>query len=264
MAAKADRHVLYQKSVQSVDAEIDFVIETYKTLRGRHPTVLREDFCGTAISACEFVRRRPANRAIGVDLDQPTLDWGKKKNIARLKPEAQKRITLLREDVRTVRPDPADCVLAMNFSYFCFSDRATMRGYFENVREGLAPGGLFILDAYGGSDAFKEMREKRPIEEGNFTYVWDQHSYDPITGSAVCKIHFHFPDGSKIRDAFVYHWRLWTLPELRELLLEAGFARATVYWEGTDDDTGEGNGDFEPRDHGDADPAWIVYIVAEK
>lgn len=264
LAARADRHVLYERAVQSVDAEIDFVIETYKALRGRHPVVLREDFCGTANSACEFVRRRPANRAIGVDLDQPTLDWGRRRNIARLKPDAQKRVTLLREDVRTVRPEPADCVLAMNFSYFCFHDRATMRGYFENVHAGLAPGGLFILDAYGGSDAFKEMREKRPIKEGNFTYVWDQHSYDPITGAAVCKIHFHFPDGSKIRDAFVYDWRLWTLPELRELLAEAGFARSTVYWEGTDDDTGEGNGDFEPRDHGEADLAWIVYIVAEK
>ena len=99
------------------------------------------------------------------------------------------------------------------------------------------------------ANLFKEMQEKRPINNGRFTYVWDQHSYDPITGSAVCKIHFHFPDGSKIRDAFTYHWRLWTLPELRELLAEAGFARSTVYWEGTDEETGEGDGDFQPREH---------------
>ncbi|HBS29329.1 MAG TPA: SAM-dependent methyltransferase [Phycisphaerales bacterium] len=263
MAARADRHVLYQESVQAVDAEIDFISDTYNSLRGRSPSVIREDFCGTANSACEFVRRRATNRAIGVDLDQPTLDWGRAHNLAKLRPEARRRVTLLRDNVLSVRCEPVDAVLAMNFSYYCFTDRATMRRYFEHVRESLAPGGLFFLDAYGGSDAFKEMQEKRPINNGRFTYVWDQHSYDPITGSAVCKIHFHFPDGSKIRDAFTYHWRLWTLPELRELLAEAGFARSTVYWEGTDEETGEGDGDFQPRDHGDADFAWIVYIVAE-
>lgn len=264
MAAAADRHVLYQKAVQSVDAEIDFIDETYKTLRGRLPATIREDFCGTAHSACEFVRRRRTNRAFGVDLDGPTLDWGRRHNLSRLRPEARKRITLLQQDVMTVRNEPVDCVLAMNFSYYIFRERETLRTYFRSALRGLAPGGLFIMDAYGGSEAFSETVDKRPIDKGAFTYLWDQASYDPITGHAVCKIHFHFPDGSKLRDAFVYHWRLWTLPELRELLAEAGFARSTVYWEGADDETGEGDGDFQPRDHGDADPAWIAYIVAEK
>ena len=63
--------------------------------------------------------------------------------------------------------------------------------------------------------------------------------------------------------AFTYEWRLWTLPEIRELLEEAGFGRVTVYWEGTDED-GEGNGEFEPTTRGDADAGWIAYLVAEK
>jgi hypothetical protein len=64
--------------------------------------------------------------------------------------------------------------------------------------------------------------------------------------------------------AFTYTWRLWTLPELREVLKEAGFERVTVYWQGTDEETGEGNGEFLPVDRGDPDPAWIAYLVAEK
>ena len=67
--------------------------------------------------------------------------------------------------------------------------------------------------------------------------IWDQKAYNPINGDMLCHIHFSFPDGSKIKKAFTYDWRLWTLPEIRELLLEAGFQRATVYWEGTNEET---------------------------
>ena len=122
--------------------------------------------------------------------------------------------------------------------------------------------GVFFLDAYGGSDAYKEMRERTKYDD--FTYIWDQASFDPITGDMLCKIHFSFPDGSRMKNAFTYEWRLWTLPEIRELLLEAGFKQVTVYWQGDDEDSDEGNGEFEPAEHGEADEAWIVYISAQK
>lgn len=262
LAAKADRHDLYQRAVQAVDSEIDFVDDTFKELRGRRATLMREDFCGTANTSCEWVRRRPGNRAIGVDLDLPTLEWGRKHNLAKLKGDGADRVTLLNENVLSVQTEPVDIVLAMNFSYFIFEQRDIMRRYFASVRESLAEGGLFFLDCYGGYDSFRECQDKRPINK-DFTYVWDQYSYDPITGHMVCYIHFHFRDGSKMNRAFHYEWRLWTLPEIRELLLEAGFQRATVYWEGTDD-SGEGDGNFEPATHGEADAAWIAYVVAEK
>lgn len=270
LSAVADRHALYQHAVQAVDAEIDFVDDTFKSLRGRRATSLREDFCGTANTSCEWVRRRPGNTAVGVDLDQPTLDWGIEHNLSKLKPAARARVTLMRDNVLTVRTKrPVEIVLAMNFSYFIFKDRATLRSYFAHAREGLADGGLFILDAYGGSDSFREISEKRPIKQGPpgigpFTYVWNQAKYDPITGHTLCHIHFHLRDGSKINKAFTYDWRLWTLPEIQEMLAEAGFARSTVYWEGTEPGTREGNGVFEPAEHGEADLGWICYIVAEK
>ncbi|MCA9297734.1 MAG: hypothetical protein KDA28_01630, partial [Phycisphaerales bacterium] len=58
-AKTADRHILYQESVQNVEAEIDFVDEQFRKRRGRHARRLREDFCGTANTSCEWVRRRP-------------------------------------------------------------------------------------------------------------------------------------------------------------------------------------------------------------
>jgi len=261
LAERADRHVLYQQTVQCVEAEIDFVDETFRELRGRKPKWLREDFCGTANTACEWVRRRRTNHAIAVDVDADVLAWGRENNVASLGSGAQ-RIELVQENVLDVRSPPVDIVLAMNFSYWLFEDRPTMRGYFERVRHALVDDGIFFLDAYGGSESFEEVKDRHKYD--GYTYIWEQESYNPIDGHMVCHIHFHFPDGSKLKKAFSYEWRLWTLPELRELLDEAGFRRVTVYWEGTDEETGEGNGEFEPAEVGDADPAWITYIVAEK
>ena len=65
-----------------------------------------------------------------------------------------------------------------------------------------------------------------------------------------------------MRKAFRYDWRLWSLPELCELMQEAGFKETRVYWEGTDRKTNEGNGIFRRAEHAPDDPAWVAYIVA--
>ena len=85
-AELADRHVLYEAAVQCVEAEIDFVDAEFKRLRGRRAQVLREDFCGTANTSCEWVRRRRDNIAVGVDIDADVLAWGREHHVAGLKP----------------------------------------------------------------------------------------------------------------------------------------------------------------------------------
>lgn len=260
-AGRADRYDLYQKSVQDVVWEMQFVEQVFRERRGRTPLRLREDFCGTALAACEWVRRDRRHKAIGVDLDATVLAWGRQHNLTKLTPSAVKRLTLLEADVLTVDTPPVDLLLAFNFSYWVFKQRATLREYFRRVRRSLAADGVFMLDAYGGYDAFRQMRERQDF--GRYVYIWEQAEYEPISGTATCHIHFAFPDGSRLKRAFSYHWRLWTLPELRELLLEAGFANVIVYLEGTDKKTGEGNAVFAPAERGKADAAWIAYLVAE-
>ena len=262
MAQRSDRRLLYEDAVQCVDAEIDFVDDTYRQIRGRKAKWLREDFCGSSNTSCEWVRRRRGNHAIGVDLDADVQQWGREHHIAKLTVKAQERIELINANVMEVSCAPVDIVLAMNFSYWIFKTRDLLRQYFQNVYNGLLDDGLFMLDAFGGPDAHREMRERRKLTR--FTYIWDQEAYNPINGDMLCHIHFSFSDGSKIKKAFTYDWRLWTLPEIRELLLEAGFQRATVYWEGTDEETEEGNGEFAPIEKGDANDTFVVYIVAEK
>ena len=259
-ACRADKHKLYEYSVQNVKGEIDFIDHTFRSLRKRNAKTLREDFCGTANTSCEWVRRRNGNHAICVDHDQAVLDWGRNNNLSRLTRAQKKRISLLNEDVMQIRNDPVDLVLAMNFSYWVFKDRSTMIKYFRNAYKGLKKDGVFFLDAFGGFEAFREMEERR--DYGKFIYVWDQVSYNPIDGHGLFKIHYKFKDGSKLKDAFIYDWRVWTLPELTEMLAEAGF-KSTIYWEGTGKNK-EGNGVFTPATQGEADAGWVVYIVAEK
>lgn len=255
-----DRHVLYQQAVQDVESEIDFVEATFKALRGRKARALREDFCGTANSAAEWVRRSRKNSALAVDLDEEVLNWGRQHNLGALSVDQQQRLSLREGDVRD-GSDAMDTVLAMNFSYYLFLTRDEMRDYFVTVRNSLKEDGLFFLDAYGGYDAPREIEEPRDC--GSFTYIWEQASFNPINSHMQCYIHFELKDGTRMDRAFSYYWRLWTIPELRELLSEAGFSRTRVFWEGTDSDTNEGDGVFEETEQGDADPGWIAYLVAE-
>jgi cyclopropane fatty-acyl-phospholipid synthase-like methyltransferase len=265
LAEIADRHRLYELAVQDAGAEVSFVDRTFRRLRGRPAETLREDFCGTAAVCAEWVRTRRSRRAWGVDLDPGVLDWGRRNNLTRLTPEQASRAVLLNEDVMRVQTEPVDAVLAMNFSYWIFKDRLALGRYFRRAREGLRADGVLFLDAFGGHDAFRELEEPREIDEGGwrFTYIWDQARFDPLSNHLLCHIHFAFPDRSRIDRAFSYDWRLWTLPELRELLDEAGFSRVTVYWQGFDRD-GEPSGRFRPVTEGEADAGWIVYITAEK
>ncbi len=259
-ARTADKHVLYQLSVQDAAVEVDFIDRVFRQLARRAPRTLLEDFCGSALICGEWVSRGPARRATGVDIDSRVLAWGKRHNLSGLG-EAAERITLLSQDVRDAVPAKFDAVCAMNFSYWVFTTRDEMRGYFQNVRRHLGREGVFVLDAYGGWESHEPMQERRRIK-GGFTYVWDQNKFDPITHRIENHIHFEFADGSKLRRAFSYFWRFWSLPELRELLGEAGFSEVRVYWDHAEDDNDAE--DFRPTLRAGNQPGWLAYLVARR
>lgn len=263
MAETADIHELYEHSVQNVENEIEFLQKTFKSLTGRTGYLFREDFCGTASASCEWVKQGLEFQAIGVDIDASVLEWGRKNRVAKLPLEDQARVSLIESDVLTVETPKVDLLVAFNFSYWIFEERATMLNYMRRCRGSLKDDGVLFMDMFGGPESFEETKEKTKYKKLGFTYIWHQAEFHPITNHMQCYIHFKFKDGSKIKKAFSYAWRLYTAPELRDLLLEAGFSNVTVYWEGEDED-GEGNGEFLPDAKGEADLAWIAYIVAEK
>ena len=173
------------------------------------------------------------------------------------------RVSLSEAGVMAVDTPRVDVLAAFNFSYFIFDTRDTLRAYFERALDATNDGGVFFCDMFGGPEAQEELKEKTKYKKHGFSYIWHQAKFHPVSNFIRCHIHFKFRDGSKIKKAFTYEWRLWSAPEIRELLLEAGFRKATLYWEGEDED-GEGNGEFTPDEKGEADLAWIAYIVAEK
>jgi len=261
-AARADRYDLYQRSVQEPHSQCQFFERVYRKEFGREPLVLREDFCGTGAVCCEWARRRRQHAACGFDLDPEPLAWGLEHNAGALDPETQRRIQLTQADVRQIHGPKGDVISAENFSYFTFRTRDALRGYFRAARSNLAQQGVMVLDIMGGPEVMEEDREEERQIDG-FTYVWENHRFDPINHDCTYFIHFEFRDGSRLRRAFRYDWRLWTIPEVRELLLEAGFRRVDVYWEGADDD-GDGNGIFRLQKRAPSDPAWIAYVVGIK
>jgi SAM-dependent methyltransferase len=259
-AKTADKHQLYQLSVQDADFEVDLLTRIYKRLRGRKPLSLREDFCGTALFCGAWVKSDAKRTATGVDLDPKVLRWGIEHNLAPLDEPGQ-RVTLHTKNVLDAIPGRYDITVAFNFSYWCFKERSVLRGYFEKVRRSLNSEGVFFLDAYGGYDSHQpDLEEPRKIEEG-FTYIWHQDKVDPINNEIQNHIHFKFKDGTELRKAFSYDWRMWSLKELRELLVEAGFSAVEIYWEDADED-GEGTGTYRPRKVAENEAAWVAYLVA--
>jgi SAM-dependent methyltransferase len=262
-AKTADKYDLYQRAVNSPETDVDFVTAAYEEHRCKSARHLREDFCGTAAFAAEFLRRDPANTAEGFDLDPQPVAWGRQRNFTGIE-DVEARMTWHLADVRSPADKRPDITSAQNFSYWCFHTRKELLGYFKAVHADLADDGVFILDLYGGPEALNEMEELRDID-GAFTYVWDQHEYWPGTGEYRCKIHFRFKDGSELKGAFEYEWRFWHLTELRDALEEVGFAQVLPYFEGTDpDDEESGNGEFTHDPRGENCEAWIGYLVALK
>lgn len=260
-AKRRHKHDLYQEAVQNPGFEVDFFQRIFRQYRGSAPKRLQEDFCGTALLCCEWVKRVKDGRAYGVDLDRATLDWGIEHNLSKLEKRDVERIELAEANVLDASRFRPDIVAALNFSWFVFKARSDLLAYFRRVRRTLSPRGVFVLDIYGGPEAQRPQEE--PRDQDGFTYVWDQAKYNPITGDYVCHIHFDFPDGSRMRRAFSYEWRLWNLPETLDILRDAGFENPIVYWEGTAQN-GSGNGVYRPSKSGDDSTAWVSYIVAPK
>lgn len=264
-----DRHLLYAPAVQDVAHDLIVIDRIYRGLRGRTPRDLREDFCGTAALACAWAERGPTRRAWGVDLHGATLAWGRRRRLAHLG-EAAARVTLVHADVRRVSRPAVDVIAALNFSYWVFHQRATLAGYFRAARRSLAPGGILILDAFGGSETMQTMSESRTIAASRgpggervprFRYVWEQSYFNPVDHRLRCHIHFRLRDGRELRRAFSYDWRFWTPPELRELLAEAGFRDAQVYVQDWDERADEPLATYTRRQRFENQLTWLAFVV---
>jgi hypothetical protein len=57
---------------------------------------------------------------------------------------------------------------------------------------------------------------------------------------------------------------MWTVPEVRELLEEAGFPKTVVYWDLEEGEDDTADGEYTVAESAPPDPAFISYIVGLK
>lgn len=260
------KYEMYEAAVQDPEGDVDRSLVFFEELVGRPPAVLREDFCGTFKISAAWVKREENRSAIGVDLDPEPIASGMRRHFPNLDASQKARLDIRQADVREVTTPAADIALAGNFSSFIFKTQDTMLAYLKAVHASLAEDGILLLEIAGGPGLIAQEEEARGVYKGDhkwFTYIWDQKSFNPINHDVLYAIHFELKGGHRMEDAFTYDWRLWTIPELRDLLQRAGFVDTAVYWEMEDEDD-EDDGYYALAETANNDPAWLCYVVGMK
>jgi hypothetical protein len=92
----------------------------------------------------------------------------------------------------------------------------------------------------------------------NVVAVWEQAEFNAVTNESLNRIHFELADGSRLQNAFVYDWRLWSPIELTDLLLECGFRDSRLYRKQKPDGS---EPLIESCTQADVPNYWEVYIV---
>lgn len=194
-----DKYEYYLKAVQSPQNDVLFLRDTYKKIKGKAAVCLMEDFCGTFKICCEWVKLNAKNLACGVDIDPEPLSYGKKKHLAELSASQQERVQIFKKDVMSSGLPKADIVAAQNFSYYIFKERKILIEYFKSVLGRLNKEGIFVVDCFGGPSCMVENEEE--TEHDDFSFFWDQDSFDPVTNYGQFFIHFK-RKGEKKREKF--------------------------------------------------------------
>ena len=271
---------MYEISVTNAQSLATFFGSLAPTAR-----VMREDFSGTAALARAWVAQ-----SVDPATDVMTAAWKKTQSTrtSRLREAVAidfdaavtKRIaktpglSVVTRDVMACKLT-CDILAATNFAVGYFHTRCELVAYLKHARACLRSKGTFVCDMYVGSSVFVAdeqrvvVRVPKEMGSGTFVYVWEQRSVDVTTGIVRNAIHFELPRARRtplvMRDAFTYHWRLWSPPELREAMLEAGFKRVEMYDRVGDAVDQHGNVYTRPLGEGDEidDPA-VLYFAARK
>ncbi len=259
---------LYRRAVQHPMAEAAFLHRAYcHYVKDATPLLLREDFAGTCAVASAWVMMDDEHQAMAVESHGPTARWAQR-NTDRELGDRSADLHIVQADVLDVDGPKVDITCALNFSTFIYHDRASLKQYFKAARRGLRRDGLLVIDAYGGPGAMKPGTQTRKVsvsrQEPGFTYLWEQRSFDPITHRTECRIHFELAAGRRIDSAFIYRWRLWTMPELLELMLEAGFKGAGIWCDRIDEASGSSDGVYHPTAKMPAREDWVAYVIGQK
>jgi SAM-dependent methyltransferase len=276
----ADLLELYRWAVQDPETHAAVLTQMYLRLRdGCRPSVLREDFSGTSAESVAWVAAEAGRTAVAIDQDRATMAWARQR-AARLLGDEADRVRFVEADVLTVEPprvSAADVISVLNFSILYFHQREQLAQYLQHAQRCLAPGGILVTNVFGGPGALRTRIDRRRVEPVSksanepapppFEYRWEQRGYNAVSGRIDCRIHFTVDSAqdhtacADIEDAFRYDWRLWTIPELVELMHEANFADVQVWRHTYDPSKGADGVMFGPVDRIENEDTWLAYVI---
>lgn len=251
------RFTLYELAVTDAPRLARFILAAH----GRSPRTLREDFSGSGALARAWPGLVPGGAALAVDLEAEPLRHAKAPGVR-----------TLRADVLDC-PAKADVIAATNFPLGYFHTRPELLAYLKHARRCLNPKGILLADLYGGRDALTPLTIRRKLRGPRgerIEYTWEQREADPATNLVLDTLSFKVAakPGAKprvLKDAFVYRWRLWSIPELRDALTDAGFRAVDLYSRMGDAVDGDGNLYVRPHDASDElDENYVVYVVGRR
>ncbi|KAI8324154.1 hypothetical protein GQ54DRAFT_77896 [Martensiomyces pterosporus] len=229
----------------------------------RHALSMREDFCGTAVLCAEWVRTSPSpeRRAYGVDIDKSVIDYAHENTLGQSHHGASisARTRLICADVMDVRGvdneeveeedglvlPKVDIIASLNYAMCYFHQRRDLVRYLRHSLRNLNDFGLLFCDIFGGVEATRSgISNIRDL--GTFKYYFNQHSYDLARNTVRFSLGFKMSDGSVLRNCFSYEFRVYSICELKEAMLEAGFDDVSVWINSrkedtADDDSGRGS-----------------------
>jgi SAM-dependent methyltransferase len=194
-------------------------LDLYGGGRGQEVPRVLDLCCGFGRISAELARRGFA--VTGVDITESYL------RTAREDAAAEKLdIEYLRSDARDFRRAGFFDVavnLYISFGYFeKAEDDAVM---LRNVYESLKPGGAFIIETLGKEIAVRDFVEAEWFERAGWTVLTE---YEPVDSwTRLQNRWILIKDGRRLEKIFTQ--RLYAASELRQLLLDAGFASVELY-----------------------------------
>ena len=262
---RVNRFDLYEAAVQSPEVQCRF----FRALHGGEPLVLADDFSGAGGLARGWLGLSERYASIATDRDELPLAHAYVRATERFGEGVFKRFGLQRASV-VEAGGHVDVAVALNFGVSELQRRAELVGYFRHSLFRLNNGGVMVVDTYGGPTAYDtgRYRVEASLDGAGFVYEWEQRRGDPLTGRVECAMHFEVDGGTRVEDAFVYDWRLWSVPEVRDAMMEAGYRSTEVHL-----DYGVGSGeedgpvleaaalDGEPTVGIEGDEDYVAYVV---
>lgn len=253
---------LYELCVQSPS----HVVQLLRAIHGEEPLLLGEDFAGSGAVGRAWVAQSQHHHAACVDRDAHALQRCQ---------DTPRIATRVGDNLE--ENTPADAIWVGNFSIGYLHDRPSLLAYLRHVRTRIKQGGVFVCDTYGGETAYTIGQVHRfhplpqhlaPDGKGGWRvrYTWEQREADPLKGMVTNALHFRIERAGVIEaehiDAFIYHWRLWSVPELRDAMHEAGFTSTDVYAQLPEAVDDQGRPYIRPIEHADElDGSFIVCVA---